>query len=148
MTELRDVVGAILVNDAGEVLLQQRDDRPDLRYPGYWTFFGGAVEEGEAPDDAILRELEEELELTAADLTPRFWTRYICPARTVEHVVQTTNHLYIARLNRPVSTLTLLEGQALRYFARDDALALSLAFAQSPLLARFFDEYPTLEKSL
>jgi 8-oxo-dGTP diphosphatase len=146
MTEMRDVVGAILFNDAGEVLLQQRDDRPDLRYPGYWTFFGGAVEAGEQPDVAILRELQEELELV--DLAPRFWTSYVCPARTVEHVIQTTNHLYIARLNRPVSTLTLLEGQDMRYFARADALALELAFAQSPLLARFFDEYETLEKSL
>ena len=43
------VVSAILVNGAGAVLMQLRDDKPDLEYAAHWTLPGGTVEDGEAP---------------------------------------------------------------------------------------------------
>jgi len=136
MSVIRHVCGVILYNDAGEVLLQQRDDKPDLRYAGYWTFFGGAVEEGEHHDAAILRELEEELELT--DVQPRLWYEYECPDRTIAGQVTTYNHMYMAALNVPLESLVLNEGQAMRFFTREDALALDLAFMQTPVLQRYY----------
>ena len=54
------VVSAFLINARGNVLLQQRDEKPELRYPGRWTLFGGTVEDGELPEQAIRRELIEE----------------------------------------------------------------------------------------
>lgn len=138
--EQRHVVGVILVNAAGQVLLQQRDAKPGLRYPEYWTFFGGAVEPDEAPDTAIHRELLEELALDGLTLTP--WLTYECPARTIPGQVVTTNHMYVGRLDCPLESLTLHEGQAMRFFDQAEALALTLAFEQSPVLARFFDEQP------
>lgn len=145
MTVFRQVVGIILVNDRDEVLLQQRDDKPDLRYPGHWTFFGGAVEDNESPDEAIRRELVEELKLS---LEPRFWMHYECPARTIPGQVVTTNFMYVTRFNRDLDTLTLLEGQDMRYFAAEDALRLTLAFEQTPILKRFFDEFELVESLL
>ena len=58
---IREVVSALLVNNEGKLLLQLRDDRPDLKYPTQWTPFGGQVEPGEMPDAAIRREVMEEL---------------------------------------------------------------------------------------
>lgn len=133
------VVGVILYNDARQVLLQLRDDKPGLRYPNHWTFFGGAVEDGEAPDDAIHRELLEELELQGVPLTS--WISYECPARTIPGQVVTTNHMYIGHFTRPVESLTLHEGQAMRYFSQDETRELTLAFEQSPILARFFETF-------
>jgi ADP-ribose pyrophosphatase YjhB (NUDIX family) len=46
-------------------LLQQRENNPDLPFAGYWTLPGGKVECGEAPKDAIRREVMEEIELKA-----------------------------------------------------------------------------------
>lgn len=138
MTQIRQVCGVILYNAAGEVLLQQRDDKPDLRYAGYWTFFGGAVEDGEHPDDAIVRELAEELALEG--VTPRLWHQYECPARTVPGEVMTYNFMYHAPLPVPLESLTLYEGQAMRFFPRDEALKLDLAFMQTPILQRYFEQ--------
>lgn len=138
--EQRHVVGAIFYNQQGEVLLQQRDEKPGLRYPGMWTFFGGAVEADETFDEAIRRELEEELELRDVPLT--LWYEYVCPARTVAGEVVTTNHVYIAPFDADLSTLTLLEGQAMGWFGQAEGLALDLAFMQTPILARFFAEHP------
>jgi 8-oxo-dGTP pyrophosphatase MutT (NUDIX family) len=55
-------VAAVMVTGDGRYLLQQRDDVPWLRVPGHWCLFGGSMESGEAPEEAMLRELLEELE--------------------------------------------------------------------------------------
>lgn len=133
----RKVVGVILLNEHGEVLLQLRDDKPELRYAGYWTFFGGAVEAGEEPDDAIMRELQEELEIQP-EIT--FWLSYECPARTVAGEVVTTNYMYVGKMTEPLENLVLHEGQAMRYFTQEDAEQLDLAFMQTSILARFYQE--------
>ena len=57
-----DVVCGLFVRD-GRVLIVQR--RPGGRHGGYWEFPGGKVEAGEAPEDSLVRELVEELGVTA-----------------------------------------------------------------------------------
>lgn len=53
------VVAALVRDPEGRVLLsRRRDDQP---MGGLWEFPGGKVEEGEAPTDALAREVEEEL---------------------------------------------------------------------------------------
>lgn len=132
----RHVASAILwVNDS-RVLLQQRDDRPGLRYAGFWTLFGGQVEAGETPEEAIRRELIEELGL--ADQPLALAEVYVCPARSVAGEVITFNHVYAGPLARPFGSLSLREGQAMALFAPAEAVQLDLAFAQTAVLARWF----------
>lgn len=58
------VVAAALVDPRGRVLVQQRPAGKAL--PGLWEFPGGKVEQGEAPEAALIRELAEELGVTVA----------------------------------------------------------------------------------
>ncbi|NEG69928.1 (deoxy)nucleoside triphosphate pyrophosphohydrolase [Bifidobacterium choloepi] len=58
-TKLIDVVGAAIVNQHGEVLCGQRG--PGKSLAGYWEFPGGKIEPGETPEQALRREIEEEL---------------------------------------------------------------------------------------
>ena len=53
------VVAAVLQQRDGRVLLAQRP--AGKVYAGYWEFPGGKIEDGEAPRDALSRELHEEL---------------------------------------------------------------------------------------
>ncbi len=54
-----EVAVAILVRSDGAVLLAQRPSHKV--YGGWWEFPGGKIEPGEAPEQALLRELREEL---------------------------------------------------------------------------------------
>lgn len=59
--KLRQKVRAVIASQRGEMLLV----RPHGYRAGEWTLAGGGVEEGETPDQAIARELAEELGLTS-----------------------------------------------------------------------------------
>ena len=44
-----------------KVLLQLRDLKANIAFPGHWGFFGGSIQAGEAPEAAALREICEEI---------------------------------------------------------------------------------------
>lgn len=103
----------ILISPDDRMLMQHRSgDAP--RGAGRWGFFGGQVEPGETPAEAVLREALEELDYPVA--APRL-------ALTVEgaRVV----HYFVARQD-VFRTLALREGQGLGWFTRAEALALDL----------------------
>ena len=54
---------ALLVMPDGRYLMQLRDDKPGIPLPNTWALFGGTIDDGEGPQQAVHRELMEELEL-------------------------------------------------------------------------------------
>ncbi|MEH7026143.1 (deoxy)nucleoside triphosphate pyrophosphohydrolase [Bacillus wiedmannii] len=53
------VVGAVIFNERNEVLCALRS--PKMSLPNYWEFPGGKINEGEMPQEALVREIKEEL---------------------------------------------------------------------------------------
>lgn len=53
------VVGAIIENDKQEILCALRG--PEMTLPNYWEFPGGKIEQGESKEEALKREIQEEL---------------------------------------------------------------------------------------
>ena len=54
-----DVAAGILIDGKGHILLAQRADHQ--HQGGKWEFPGGKIEVGETPEQALCRELQEEL---------------------------------------------------------------------------------------
>lgn len=61
MKQFKGVGGIVVSEQTGNVLTVLRSAKES--YPNTWTFAGGRVERDELPVDALVRELNEELEL-------------------------------------------------------------------------------------
>ncbi len=59
------VAAAALIDADNRVLIAQRPDHKSM--PGLWEFPGGKVEAGETPEEALIRELREELAIEICD---------------------------------------------------------------------------------
>lgn len=70
------IVVALIVNEAGEILLARRNqpDFPDVH--NKWEFPGGGLEFGEEPEEALLREIKEEtgLDVKIVRILPKAYT--------------------------------------------------------------------------
>lgn len=76
MTKVLWVVAGALVDSERRVLLSQRPEGKNLA--GFWEYPGGKIEAGETPEEALCRELKEELKLQIlpGDLFPLTFASY------------------------------------------------------------------------
>ena len=120
------VVAVALVAGDGRILLQQR--APSRAMAGLWEFPGGKVEEGETPESALVRELEEELGIGVepADLEPACFASAPVGGR---HMVLL---LYICRTwsGEPRA----LDASAVRWVATREMHDLPMPPADAPLI--------------
>lgn len=65
---------ALIVTDDNHYLMQLRDQKHGIFYPGHWGLFGGAIDPGESPEMTLQRELYEELGLTVGNV--RYFTEF------------------------------------------------------------------------
>jgi nucleoside triphosphatase len=70
--EHRTIVVGLVWNSAGDLLFCRMDPQKGV-YPGDWGFPGGGIEPGERMEDALRRELREELGIEIADIRPAFF---------------------------------------------------------------------------
>tara|TARA_Y100000310_G_C20165400_1_gene571120 strand:+ start:81 stop:470 length:390 start_codon:yes stop_codon:yes gene_type:complete len=108
MKQRRDCA-VILLYDKGKILLQHRADDVK-RFPGKWGFFGGGIEEGETPEEAVKRETKEELEYVLRN-PKHFMTQQF---ETEENFGE--KHVFLEKYDG--SPLTLLEGKDKGWFTQ------------------------------
>ena len=90
--QLHPVIHLHIFNDAGELYLQKRSMTKDIQ-PGKWdTAVGGHIDYGETVEEAVRREVREELGITA--FTPQFITRYVFESAIEKELVNTFRTIY------------------------------------------------------
>ena len=124
-------VAIIIENREGEVLLLLRDNKSTIVFPNHWTLVGGKVENGETPEMAAHRELDEETGLKA-DLS--FWKRY-----DRQHPLFIVDqYIYTAIVDPSQESLVLGEGQALQFFKPPEIMYLKIGYGFKALLDEYF----------
>ena len=112
---MKQIAAIILENDKGEILLYLRDNKPDIPFPNYWDLIGGHVEEGETPEEALVREVKEELDINLTDYT--FYKKYEC---LTGDAYENIKYIYSGKINLPIEEVTLLEGVRPQYFSKSE----------------------------
>ena len=142
---IQDAVAAIILVDGDRYLLQQRDDKPGIWYPGHWGCFGGAVEPGESPEQALSRELQEELGYHLGRARPA--GNYIYDLRDLSRRSAYRRYFAIDLKADDLQRLTLGEGCSMVVFDRETVLS-ELRLTPYDAFALFlFIERQRLEKA-
>jgi 8-oxo-dGTP diphosphatase len=125
--ELKLVVACALIDADGRVLIAERPAGKTLA--GLWEFPGGKLEPDERPEQALIRELNEELGITVREacLAPLTFASH----RYLEfHLLMP---LYVCR--RWEDTVTAREGQRLAWVRPNRLREYSMPPADIPLIA-------------
>lgn len=121
-----DVAVAVVFNAAGQVLWGCRPEGKP--YAGYWEFPGGKVEPDETVWQALVRELKEELDITALEGGP--WFR-------IEHDYEHANvRLHLYRVWHFEGTPKSLEQQPFTWASLDSSDLSPILPATEPLLPK------------
>jgi 8-oxo-dGTP diphosphatase len=122
MPERIVVVAAVIERD-GRFLVARRLEGTHLA--GYWEFPGGKIHEGETHEQALQREIAEELNAGLTQLRRIFHTAHHYAERTVEL------HFFRAALTgEPHPTL----GQELRWITREEFASMEFPPADAELI--------------
>ena len=137
--EIKETVVTLLHRDYTRFLLQLRDIKHGISYPGHWGAFGGEVESDEDPQAAGLRELKEELDY--APKTIHYFRDYYLDSNV--HL-----HVFYGDITVPIKDLRLMEGLDMGLFPLEEIHGLELYsskmgknFPVPPLLGDFFRDF-------
>ncbi len=122
--EVISVVGAVIINKKGEVLCAQRGEKSDLSFS--WEFPGGKVKKGESCEDALIREIKEELNCTIKEHQKITFTTF--KYSTIEIELSTFWCTLLDENNSP----ECLEHHTIRWCLKDELLELNWAPADLP----------------
>ena len=108
------------LKNGDKILLYLRDDKQDISYPNHWALLGGQIEGAETPQDALMREIQEEIGCQACNVT--FVGRLdvannpMCEDHTI--------FLFEGDIHACLEDMRLTEGQKLGYFTTEEFLTL------------------------
>ncbi len=133
MPKLVFVAAVALINDTEEILLAQRPEGKAMA--GLWEFPGGKVEAGESPEDALRRELREELgiEVNIAQLKPLTFASHSYEATSAHPAFHLFMPLYSCR--QWEGEVVAHEHQALEWVSKARLPGYPMPEADLPLVA-------------
>lgn len=121
----------IIIFSLDKILLFHRDDIPTIPFPDCWQLVGGGIEEGETPEQALVREVKEE---TSFDIKKfEFITKTIGSNGENAWIYVT----YVDEAERARFILGPGEGQEIGWFTFQETFKLNLTPGSRRLLLKY-----------
>ena len=112
--------GAVLVNANGEFLLNLRDASKTM-FPSMWDLIGGTLEDGETPEQCVLREILEETGEAVGAVD--YMQAFDVPLGDSE---SGRLHVFSGRVDKPAAELLLGEGLEHRFFTASELAGIEI----------------------
>ena len=112
---MKKIAAVILENENDEILLYLRDKKPGIPFPDCWDLIGGHLEEGETPEEALLREVKEELNYDLKEY--KFYKKFIC---LEGDAYPNEKYIFSGKIDLPFEKITLFEGERPQFFSRKE----------------------------
>lgn len=120
---------AIVVH-GDKICLVLRDNNPSIAYPNFWNTPGGGIDENETPQEAMIRELKEEINLDATEIIDLGVTTYSDASLVYRFFIPVTDEQF-------QNIHLVSEGQHLDWFTFREVLALT----KSPHLSVYLETF-------
>ncbi len=122
LQEMKMIAAILFENDNNEILLYLRDNKPGIPFPQHWDLIGGHVEDGETPEEALVREVKEELDIDLKEY--KFFKKFeVFEGDAYPNI----KFIYTGRINIPLEEIRLLEGERPQYFRYEEIPHLKFA---------------------
>ena len=124
-----DVVAAIIENNDGDILIAKRNSKKSKG--GLWEFPGGKIEKNESADDAIKREIKEELNI---DIEINKWLiekRHEYPEKTINLILCSAKWIG--------GELDLSEHEDSKWIKKEDIFNFQFADADKEIINEIFE---------
>lgn len=133
---MKQIAVLILENKHEEILFLLRDNIPNIPFPNHWDLVGGHIEEGETPEEALRREVREEIGYELESFS--FWREFLVEKGDV---YPNKKFIYIARTEHAAEDFLLgNEGQKIQFFSPEDFPGIPLANVIGEILNEYIRE--------
>jgi 8-oxo-dGTP diphosphatase len=119
-----EVAVGVVTNKSGQVLISYRNEYQ--HQGGLWEFPGGKIETGETAEQALTRELQEELGITVHSAHPLISINHAYPERSVRLIVYAVTSYSGAAVGR--------EGQQIKWVEHDKLSQFKFPEANQPII--------------
>jgi 8-oxo-dGTP diphosphatase len=137
---MKEIAAIILQNDNGDFLLALRDNKPCIPFPDHWDLIGGHVEDGETPEEALEREVKEELNIELKNYS--FYKKYEC---LTGDAYENIKYIYTGKINLPIEEITLLEGERPQFFSKEEIPSLKFANIIKSIVLDYLNDFNSTE---
>ena len=132
---MKEISQVLLFDCNSRLVVYLRDDNPAIPFPNHWDLFGGHLEAGETPEQALVRVVREEV---GVDL--KHWNFFRVYQCTRGDVYPNVKHIYWAQIDQSSAQLTLNEGQRLMSIGLNELDRIKFANILREIVADFIED--------